>query len=170
MSLYLQVYKKKGRRNYVHLTCFFNLMWRCIVTNFFLIKLTDALISLIYFCQETLHVSGSLSAHHQDSSTVWWHIPVPNVQWRTPDDGQTDCPKHVEFLDKNKFGKLVGLLVLLKINLTRCAERNCSVKEFIFKLLYCEKNFLFSAGIGFRTFVQVNRTLQGSLKEEIIIG
>jgi len=39
---------------------------------------------------------------------------VPNVQWKTPDDGQKDCPKHVGFLDKNKFGKLVRLLVLLK--------------------------------------------------------
>jgi len=39
---------------------------------------------------------------------------VPNVQWKTPDDGQRNCPKHVEFLDKNKFGKLVHLLVLLK--------------------------------------------------------
>jgi len=27
-----------------------------------------------------------------------WHIPVPNVQWKTPDDGQRNCPKHVEFL------------------------------------------------------------------------
>jgi hypothetical protein len=27
---------------------------------------TDALISQIYFCQETLHVSGSFSAHHQE--------------------------------------------------------------------------------------------------------
>jgi hypothetical protein len=42
------------------------------------------------------------------------HIPVPNVQWQTPDDGQRKCPKHVKFLDKNKFGKLVRLLVLLK--------------------------------------------------------
>ena len=42
----------------------------CIVTNFFLIKPTDALISQIYFCQETLHVSGSFSAHHQEFSTV----------------------------------------------------------------------------------------------------
>jgi hypothetical protein len=42
------------------------------------------------------------------------HIPVPNVQWKTPDDGQKNCPKHVAFLDKNKFGKLVRLLVLLK--------------------------------------------------------
>jgi len=33
---------------------------------------------------------------------------------KTADDGQRNCPKHVEFLDKNKFGKLVLLLVLLK--------------------------------------------------------
>jgi len=39
---------------------------------------------------------------------------VPNVQWKTPDDGQRDSPKHVEFLDKNNFGKLVRLLFLLK--------------------------------------------------------
>jgi hypothetical protein len=39
---------------------------------------------------------------------------VPNVQWKNPDDGQRNCPKHVEFLDKSKFGKLVRLLVLLK--------------------------------------------------------
>jgi hypothetical protein len=30
------------------------------------------------------------------------------------DDGQRNCPKYVEFLDKNKFGTLVRLLVLLK--------------------------------------------------------
>jgi len=30
----------------------------------------------------------------------------PNVQLKTPDDGQRNCPKHVEFLDKNKFGKI----------------------------------------------------------------
>jgi len=34
------------------------------------------------------------------------HIPVPNVQRRTPDDWQRNCPKHVEFLEKNKFGKI----------------------------------------------------------------
>jgi hypothetical protein len=39
---------------------------------------------------------------------------VPNLQWRNPDEGLRNCPKHVEFLDKNKFGKLVGPLVLLK--------------------------------------------------------
>jgi hypothetical protein len=29
---------------------------------------------------------------------------VPNVQWKTPDDGQRNCPKHVEFLDKINLG------------------------------------------------------------------
>jgi hypothetical protein len=29
-----------------------------------------------------------------------WNLPVSNVQWKTPDDGQRKCPKHVEFLDK----------------------------------------------------------------------
>jgi hypothetical protein len=37
------------------------------------------------------------------SKTVW-HIPVPNVQWKTPDDGQRNCPKHVNFLDKINLG------------------------------------------------------------------
>jgi hypothetical protein len=59
------------------------------------------------FCQETLHISGSSCVHHQEFSTVhsalvyvmqvWWHIPIPNVQWRTPDDGQRNWSKHVEF-------------------------------------------------------------------------
>jgi hypothetical protein len=31
--------------------------------------------------------------------TSWpvWHIPLLSVQWVTPDDGQRNCPKHVEF-------------------------------------------------------------------------
>jgi hypothetical protein len=97
--------------------------------NLFLIKPTDALISQIYFCQKNLHVSGCSSVHHQEfytahSALVYvnkpeWHIPVPNAQRKTPDDGQRNCPKHVEFFDKNKFGKLVRLLVLLKRNLLR---------------------------------------------------
>jgi len=31
------------------------------------------------------------------------------VQWKIPDDGQRNCPKHVEFYSKNKFEKLVHL-------------------------------------------------------------
>jgi hypothetical protein len=39
-----------------------------------------------------------------------WHIPLLCVQWKTADDGQRNCPKHVEFYSKNKFEKLVHLV------------------------------------------------------------
>jgi len=39
-----------------------------------------------------------------------WHIPLLCVQWKTPDSGQRNCPKHVEFYSKNKFEKLVNLV------------------------------------------------------------
>ena len=29
-----------------------------------------------------------------------WNIQMPNIQWKTPDDGQRKCPKPVEFLTK----------------------------------------------------------------------
>ena len=32
-----------------------------------------------------------------------WHIPLLCLQWKTPDDGQRNCPKHVEFHPKNTF-------------------------------------------------------------------
>jgi len=28
---------------------------------------------------------------------------LPNVQWKTPDDGQKRCPKHVEFYNRINF-------------------------------------------------------------------
>ena len=39
-----------------------------------------------------------------------WHTPLLCVQSKTPNDGQRNCPKHVEFYSKNKFEKLVHLL------------------------------------------------------------
>ena len=39
-----------------------------------------------------------------------WHIPLLCVQWKAPDDGQRNCPKHVEFYSKNKFEKLLHLV------------------------------------------------------------
>ena len=43
-----------------------------------------------------------------------WHIPLLCVQWKTPNDGQRNCPKHVEFLPTNKFKKLVPLVGFIK--------------------------------------------------------
>ena len=39
------------------------------------------------------------------SKTVW-HIPLLCVQWKTPDDGQGNCPKHVEFQSKKIFWEI----------------------------------------------------------------
>jgi hypothetical protein len=35
---------------------------------------------------------------------------------KTPDDGQRNCPKHVEFHFKNKFEKLVHLIGIIRRN------------------------------------------------------
>jgi len=46
-----------------------------------------------------------------------WHTPLLCVQRKTPDDGQRNCPKHVEFHSKNKFEKLVHLVGFIVRNL-----------------------------------------------------
>ena len=88
----------------------------------------------------TLHVSDSISVHHQESSTVHTTIHIGHtghadcllghadyllassqhdvydlylllcVQYWTPDDGQRYCPKHVESYSKSEFEKLVLLI------------------------------------------------------------
>ena len=39
---------------------------------------------------------------------------------KNPDDGQRNCPKHVEFHSKNKFEKLVCLVGFIIRNVSRC--------------------------------------------------
>jgi len=63
--------------------------------------------------------SGSWSCLQAVSKPVW-HIPLVCVQWKTPDDGQRNSLKHVEFYSKNKFEKLVHLFGFIIRNLTRC--------------------------------------------------
>jgi len=58
--------------------------------------------------------------HHQELYTQHWYmsyrfadsymIPLLCVQCKTPDDGQRNCPKRVEFYSKNKFEKLAHLV------------------------------------------------------------
>jgi hypothetical protein len=54
------------------------------------------------------------------------------VQWKTPDDGQRNFPKHIEFHSKNKFEKLVHLVGFIIRNLTRCTvTRTSNLEEFV---------------------------------------
>ena len=95
--------------------------------------ISPILISQIYFWIITLRVSDSFSVHHQESSTVHTTPGICHrsyadcllassqhslydiylvlcIQSLTPDDGQRNRPKHVEFYSKNKFEKLVHLV------------------------------------------------------------
>jgi len=56
------------------------------------------------------------------------HIPLPCVQWKTPDDGQRNCSKHVEFHSKDKCEKLVHLVGFI--------IRNVYITLFCFILIY----------------------------------
>jgi hypothetical protein len=56
--------------------------------------------------------NSSWSSSQAVSKPVW-HIPLLCVQWKTLDDVQRNCPKHVEFYSKNKFEKLVHLVCFI---------------------------------------------------------
>ena len=83
----------------------------------------------IYFWNKILHVSDSSSVHHQEFFTVHSNgichtglltaceqDPASKlsanlyvllcVQWKAPDDGHRNCPKHVEFYSKKKFWEI----------------------------------------------------------------
>jgi hypothetical protein len=70
-----------------------------------------------------------------------WHISLLCVQWKTPDDGQMNCPKHVEFYSKNKFEKLVhvvGFITRIYHN-ARSTERQI-IPEYVQSFLNFEIN------------------------------
>jgi hypothetical protein len=77
-----------------------------------------------FFCPSSgvFHCTHSNGICHTGLLTACaeWHIPLLCVQWKTPDDGQRNCPKHVEFHSKKKFEKLVHLVGFILRNLSRC--------------------------------------------------
>jgi hypothetical protein len=98
-------------------------------TNFFLIKPTDALISQIYFVKKSTCfgqlLCPSSGVFHSTFGTGICHqtcmiyttaeCTVGNSWWWTE-----ELPETCRFFCQNKFGKLVRLLVLLKINFLLC--------------------------------------------------
>jgi len=61
--------------------------------------------AVVYVIQDRMSWSCSKAV-----SKPVWHIPLLCIQWKTPDDGQRNCPKHVQSYSKNKFEKLVYLV------------------------------------------------------------
>ena len=84
-----------------------------------------AMVYVIQICWQLASRIRTSWFYSQAVSKLLWHIPLLCVQRKTPDDGQRNCPKHVEFYSKNKFEKLVllfGFIIRLYDD-TRSPER-----------------------------------------------
>ena len=70
---------------------------------------------------------------------------------KTPDDGQRNCPKHLEFYSKNKFEKLVHLVgfIIRIYHVARSAERQKStyIGHILFFILFKQRNSLEAASL-----------------------
>ena len=116
----------------------FTFMWPCIVTNFFIIKPTRCTNFPNLLWHETLHVSDSSSAHHQEfihctlsngichtaleqdqdwtavpswsCSKAVWHIPLLSVQWMNSWWGADELSETCRVSCQSKFGNLVHLV------------------------------------------------------------
>jgi len=87
--------------------CMFRLVPLSIIKSFSLY--TQQWYMSYRFAYSTRARSGSWWCLQAVSKPVWL-IPLLCVQWKTPDDGQGNCRKRVEFHSKNKFVKLVHLV------------------------------------------------------------
>jgi len=74
-----------------------------------------AMVYVIQVCWQLasrIRTDGPSWSCSQAVSRPVWHIPLLCVQWKTPDDGQRNCPKHVGFYSKNKFEKCIWFVSL----------------------------------------------------------
>ena len=77
-----------------------------------------------HMCADSLRAGSVWNSFHPDPahklSANLYDIYHRCVQWKTPDDGQRKCPKHLEFHSKNKFEKSVHLVGFIIRNLSWC--------------------------------------------------
>ena len=66
-------------------------------------------VSCVHCVKVTVSNSNRTAVPSWSCSQAVWHTPLLCVRSKTLDDGQRNCPKHVELYSKNKFEKLVHL-------------------------------------------------------------
>jgi len=74
-----------------------------------------------------------------------YDIKLLGVKWKTPDDGQRNCPKHVEFYSKNKFEALfhlVGFIIRIYHN-ARSPESQIGAQRFFYVYLFLSTSIRF---------------------------
>jgi len=139
-------------------------------------------------CSNGICHTGLLTTCEQDQKGVpsWfcsqavskpvWHILLQCVQWKTPDDGQRNCPKLAEFYSKNKFEKLVhlvGFIIrtdwLIECNATSyCDLLPCVTQNFSLIDALSSKFVMWWLGRG-RLSIQYGCLAQGDDKRESLM-
>ena len=70
-----------------------------IISSFFTVH--TAMVYVIQFCwQLASRIRTELHFRPDPARRPVWHIPLLCVQWKTADDGQKNCPKHVVLFQK----------------------------------------------------------------------
>jgi hypothetical protein len=65
-------------------------------------------------------------------------IPLLCIQWKTPDDGQRNCPKYVDVHSMNKFEKLVHLVgFIIRKFIMMHGNMNVSLSLLFYLNVYC---------------------------------
>jgi hypothetical protein len=99
------------RQNPMHILEYFTVLTSDITQNF--------IYNRFYNFNYIVHVYTLVIFTHLWNFNMTYTTAVC-VQWKMPDDGQRNCPKHVEIHSKNKFEKLMHLVGFIIWNLTRC--------------------------------------------------
>ena len=78
-----------------------------------------------------------MSYSMQAVSKPLWHTPLLYVRWKSADDGQRNCPKHVKFYSKNKFEKLVHLVgLIIRMLCVIVSEHRAVIGLYIYIYIY----------------------------------
>jgi hypothetical protein len=72
-------------------------------------------------------------------STNLYDIPLLSVQWITPDDGQKNCPKHLEFHSKINLRKLMHLVGFIIRKVWTVNPNVTSFSPWLSLLCECER-------------------------------
>jgi hypothetical protein len=105
-------------------------------------------------------------------SQAVWHMPLLCVQWKTPDDGQRNCPKRVEFYSKNKFEKLMHLVgfIIRIYHDARSPERQIYIYKhylllqfLIMVMVFVFLNFSYLINRTEKTWIHVHSAVQNTV-------
>ena len=96
------------------------------------------------------------------------HIPLLCVQWKTPVDGQRNCPKHVEVYSKNKFWEISASSWFYYKNLSRCTVTGTSNSYSIsYACIVCLSTYMIPFELGLCNYRVSSQTQHRCMRNTI---